>query len=107
MNRDFALRFDPKYQNAATANIWDAVYMHPTYTSPHSLLQQSSSPLVGTQFQMGKVVLKENPRKEPEHPLFKQEPSTNPEFRQKWNLPAQTPSIYFDQSAYYSYNSQR
>lgn len=106
MNRDFGLRFDPKYHTPAFANVWDAVYMNPAYTSQHQFVPQSS-PLVGDQFQMGQVVLKQNPRKEPEHPLFKDEPKTTPQWRQKWNLPAQTPSIYFDQTAYYNYTSQR
>jgi len=103
MNRDFALRSNPKYHNPAFANIWDAVYMNPNYTSRHAFVSPSTQSTHS--FHMGEPILKDCPRQEVEHPLFKQEPQTNPAWRQKWNLKAQTPSIYFDQSAYYSYTS--
>lgn len=105
MNRDFGLRFNPKYHNPAFSNIWDAVYMNPNYTSSHNFVQGVSPLTSSSQFQTGTPLLQDCPRKEIEHPLFKEEPQTNPAWRTQYNLPAQKKSIYFDQSAYYDYPS--
>lgn len=100
MNRDFALRSNEKYHNPAFVNIWDGVYNNQNYKSKHVFLPQQSKSI----YLSGSPILKNNPRKQIEHPLFKNEPTKNPAFRQKWNLPPQKPSLYFDQSAYHSYN---
>lgn len=99
MNRDFALRFNPKYHNPAFANIWDAVYTNPNYTSRHAFV----APMSETQFHMDQPMLQNCPRQEIEHPLFRNESQANPAWREKWNLKAQTPSMHFDPSAYYDY----
>jgi hypothetical protein len=113
MNRDFALRSNPQYNDPAMVNIFDAVYHNKDLSSSSSFvpgfqnqgLANSSFGSENQHWANSAPVLKENPNKEWVHPLFPKEDHTNPEWRKKHNLPAQTPSLYFDPSAYVDYPS--